>query len=139
MGQLRVLGRTAVTVSDEAGLRAALSAEATPEARCVQLVPEPRQPSAGALLVGLNEDRGTLWWSCPAQRESLLTDNGSNTDVVWYRSGSEENDFPPYSEISLVSVLDAAAEFLRTGQLPSGVDWIDEDAAWDRHLAARHG
>lgn len=139
MGQVTVLGRTAVTVSDEEGLRAALNAEATPEARCVQLVPEPRQSGAGALLVGLNDDRGTLWWSCPEQRESLLTDNGSNADVVWYRYGSEETDFPSHTEVPLTQVLNAAAEFLQTGGLPSCVDWIDEDTAWDRHLAARLG
>ncbi|SFS80466.1 Imm1 family immunity protein [Saccharopolyspora flava] len=135
MKQLSVNESSTVVLNSVEELRAALRDEAASGAYCVQLFPDPRSPGEPGLLVGVNGDRGVLVWSHPGLGESLVAVNGTNTEVVWYGFGSEENDFPPNTELPLAVVMAAAAEFLRTGRRPTNVEWCDEDDAWDRRCA----
>jgi hypothetical protein len=124
-------------VQDEATLREALNPQVAGGRRTdlpplFQLRARDYEHGQPQLLVGIHGDRGVLWWSHPDADESLLgvSPDGLNREEVMYRLDTDELDFPPRAELSLLAVLDAAAEFLCTGERPTTVNWVSDDDAW---------
>jgi Immunity protein Imm1 len=120
----------ASAVRDEAGLLAVLQPADEQVPTAFQLRLEPRLRGQPALMVGLHGECGVLWWSDPANDESLVAVGGCNVEEVQYYIGTADFEFPPHSELSRVEVLAAATEFLVTGRRPTELTWMDADDAF---------
>lgn len=85
-----------------------------------------------SLVVGVAGDRGVLAWCGPDVRGGMeVSSGGDNPDETEYLlGGMYPQPFPPGCEIPIAEVYAAVAEFLRTGDRPSGVRWRPEQEAW---------
>lgn len=115
---------------DEATLRAVLEQGGAAYPVAFQLRAVPVTRGEQSLMVGVHKERGVLWWSNPAQGESLIALGGDNADDVVYYIGSGDFELPPGAELPRATVVDVAVEFLATGQRPVNVRWVDERQAF---------
>jgi hypothetical protein len=84
------------------------------------------------LIVGLSRqrDRGMLYWSASPDDAPQVPATGDSSNTEAY--GRNEIAMPPYTEIPVAQVLDAAEQFAATGQRPTCVTWISDDSAWTK-------
>jgi immunity protein Imm1 of predicted polymorphic toxin system len=121
----------AQAVSNAVTLRAILEQNSADYPVAYQLRVLPVAHGQPSLMVGVHGERGVLWWSDPARGESLIALGGDNAADVVYYIGSADFELPPGAELPLVTVVDAAAEFLTTGQRPVRVrSWVEESRAF---------
>lgn len=128
----------AEAVQDEATLRTVLEHDSVDYPVAYQLRARPATPGQRALMVGVHDDRGVLWWSDPARRESLIALGGDNADDVVYYLGTADVEFPPGAELPRAKVIDAAVAFLTTGQRPTQGSWVDEHRAFSQPHPVPH-
>jgi hypothetical protein len=129
----------AQAVYDEATLRAILARDSVQHPVVYQLRALPVTHGQRSLMVGVHADRGVLWWSNPAQGESLIALGGDNHDDVVYYIGSADFELPPGAELPRATVVAAAVEFLTTGQRPVHVRfWVDEQVAFTQPHPVSH-
>lgn len=121
----------ASAVLDEATLRVVLEQGVADYPVAYQLRVLPVAHGQPSLMVGVHGERGVLWWSDPTQGESLIAVGGDNVADIVYYIGTADFELPPGAELPLATVVDAAVEFLATGQRPVRVrSWIAESRAF---------
>lgn len=118
-------------VCDEPTLRAVLGYGDADYRVAYQLRALPVTRGQRSLMVGVHNDRGVLWWSDPAQSESLIALGGNNVADVVYYIGSADFELPPCAELPRATVINAAVEFLLTGLRPVQVrSWVRDYEAF---------
>ncbi|HEX4705224.1 MAG TPA: Imm1 family immunity protein [Pseudonocardiaceae bacterium] len=121
----------AQAVHDETTLRTVLEQGSAEYPVAYQLRALPVTHGQPSLMVGVYNERGVLWWSDPAQSGSLIALGGDNADDVVYDIGSADFELPPGAELPRTTVVDAAVEYLTTGQRPVQVcSWVHEHKAF---------
>ncbi|HEY3609227.1 MAG TPA: Imm1 family immunity protein [Pseudonocardiaceae bacterium] len=129
----------AQAVHDETTLRTVLEQGNVEYPVAFQLRTLPVTRGQGSLMVGVHNERGVLWWSNPAQGESLIALGGDNAADVVYYIGNADFELPPGAELPRTTVIDAAVEFLTTGQRPLQVrSWVDEHQAFSQPHPVPH-
>lgn len=86
---------------------------------------EGTMPSAqrNQLLVGVRGDVGAVTWHEPGKRAMVPRDGRNREHVDYSLADLHHTPMPPRSELPLTDVLSAVAEFARTGERPSVVNW----------------
>lgn len=110
------------TALDATDVRAALTAQMSADHVVVYLVHD----NGAELVVGFRGGRGVCLWDLCSD-EAAVTSGGNNEDALMY--GRAQIAVPPGSEVDAAAVLDAATEFVATGERPTVVEWQLYDEA----------
>lgn len=79
-----------------------------------------QQPS---LIVGLRDGHGALTWN---DDPPMVPANGTNAEPVdYWIAGLHHTPMSARAELPLEQALDAVAEFMRTGQRPTCLEWVE--------------
>ncbi|ONI85873.1 hypothetical protein ALI144C_12225 [Actinosynnema sp. ALI-1.44] len=85
----------------------------------------PKDKPVAFLDVGMNGDRGALYYTGTDHQEGCYSKGQATTDetdVLYYYMGSD-TAYPSDSEIPIVAVRQAAEEFMATARRPTSVEW----------------
>jgi len=83
-------------------------------------------PDTPGLTAGVRGDVGALDWFGETATE-VPVDGRNSDDVDYFTPSGHHNAMPPGSELPVERVLEAVAEFVRTGVRPASIDWRPED------------
>ncbi|MCP3797888.1 Imm1 family immunity protein [Allokutzneria sp. A3M-2-11 16] len=123
-------GETPARITDEDQLAEALEeVRRTRTSALVELLPAD-DLGAATLDVGLNDDRGVLFYSGPDHAGCGSRNPGATAvpEPVLYYYMTSDTEYPATAEIPVEDVIAAAREHLRTsGRRPTSVDWQDFD------------